>query len=55
MRPAIDAKYRPVTGVVIAQQRTIAVEFEFPGAFPDIAGGERLGKTEAEYNGGNSK
>jgi len=41
---------------VLRQIRLIrAVGLEFPGAFPDIAGGECLGQTEAEYNGSNSK
>src|SRR5262249_20125274 len=56
MRPAIDAEYCPASGVVIGQHRAIpAVDLEFPGAFPDIACGECLGQTEAEYNGSNSK
>ena len=56
MQPASDAEYSPATGVVIAQRRVIpVVDLEFPGAFPDIARGECLGQTEAEYNGSNSK
>src|SRR6516165_2794724 len=56
MRPASDAEYSPALGVVIAQRRLIlSVELEFPGAFPDIAGGECFGQTEAEYNGRDSK
>jgi hypothetical protein len=50
MRPATNAEYCFATAVVIAQPRLIlAVDLEFPGAFPDIAGGECLGQTEAEY------
>src|SRR5215469_17815598 len=56
MHPASDAEYSPATGVVIAQRRLIlSVELEFPGSFPDIAGGEYLGQTEAEYNGRDPK
>lgn len=56
MHPASDAEYSPASGVVIAQRRLIlSVELEFPRAFPDIAGGECLGKTQAEYNGRDSK
>jgi hypothetical protein len=40
MRPATNAEYCFATAVVIAQPRLIlAVDLEFPGAFPDIAGG----------------
>jgi hypothetical protein len=59
MRPAIDTEYCPATGVVIGQHRptysVAVVDLEFPGAFPDIAGGECFGQSEAEYNGSNSK
>jgi hypothetical protein len=46
MRPATDAEDGLAPGVVIAQPRLIlAVDLEFPGAFPDITSGECLGKT----------
>jgi hypothetical protein len=56
MRTASDAEYSFAPGVVIAQRRLIlSVDLIFPGALPDIAGGECLSRTETEYNGSNSR
>ena len=35
----------------LARDAFLAVDLEFPGAFPDVASRECLGQTEAEYNG----
>jgi hypothetical protein len=45
MRPATDAEDRLARAVVVIQRRLIlAVDLEFPSAFPDIAGRECLGQ-----------
>jgi hypothetical protein len=42
-------------GIVVTQPWLVLAQFEFPGAFPDIAGSERLGQTQAEHNRSDSK